>query len=108
MMVDGSEGREFTVTVANAGPDAATGIVTVTATAANGVPIAGSPWTFSFDLAAGTSIGFTQLFTINLGGRTTIDWTAVADAEFDVNPGNNTVTATTSVKVTGGGGGGRP
>ena len=35
-MVDGSEDREFIVTVANAGPDAATGTVTVTADAADG------------------------------------------------------------------------
>ncbi len=106
-MVDGSEGREFVVTVANAGPDAASGTVTVTATARNGVPIAGSPWTFDFvDLVAGASKGFTQYFAIDLGERTTIDWEAVAAAEFDVNLANNVVTATTSVKVTGGGGGG--
>ena len=106
-MVDGSEGREFTVTVVNAGPDAASGTVTVSATAANLVPIAGSPWTFEFtDLPAGFSFGATEFFTIDLGERTTIEWTAVAEAEHDVNLGNNTVTAATSVKVTGGGGGG--
>jgi uncharacterized repeat protein (TIGR01451 family) len=108
-MVDGSEGREFTVTVANAGPDPASGTVTVTAVARNGTVIVGSPWTFTFtELTKGASESFTQLFTINLGARTTIDWTAVAYAEYDVNLSNNTVTATTSVKVTGGGGGGRP
>jgi len=104
-MVDGTEGREFTVAVANAGPDAASGTVTVTAVAANGGTIVGSPWTFTFtDLAAGASESFVQAFSVNLGEKTTITWTATAIAEFDVLLSNNTVTATTSVKVTGGGG----
>jgi len=105
-MVDGSEGREFVVTVANASgsADAASGTVTVTATADNGVVIVGSPWEFKFiNLAVGTSESWTTFFTIDLGERTTIIWTATADAEFDVNSANNTVTATTGVKVTGGG-----
>jgi len=109
-MVDGSEGREFVVTVANASgsADAASGTVTVTATPENGGSIEGSPWEFEFtDLAVGASSSWTTFFTIDLGERTTIDWTATADAEFDVNVANNTVTATTGVKVTGGGGGGR-
>ncbi len=65
--------------------------------------IEGSPWTFEFtDLAAGAGESFTQFFTIDLGERTTIDWTAVADSvEDDVNLGNNTVTAVSNVKVTG-------
>lgn len=106
-MVDGTA-REFTVTVANAGPQAASGSVTVTAVAANGVPISGSPWTFPFDvLAAGSSKPFVQAFSINSGERTTIAWTATATAEFDVNLNNNTVTETTVVRVTGGGGRGR-
>jgi len=106
-MVDGST-REFTVAVANAGPQAASGTVTVTAVAANGVPISGSPWSFSFnDLAAGASTSFIQSFSINLGARTTIAWTGNATAEFDVNLNNNTVTETTNVRVTGGGGGGQ-
>jgi hypothetical protein len=107
-MVDGTA-REFTVTVANAGPQAASGSVTVTAVAANGTPISGSPWTFPFDvLAAGSSKSFPpQAFSINSGERTTIAWTATATAEFDVNTSNNTVTETTSVRVTGGGGRGR-
>lgn len=107
-MVDGSEGREFTVTVANAGPNPATGTVTVTAVAANGVAIVDSPWTFGFsDLAAGASKSFTELFSINLGERTTITWTATASAPNDVNTSNNVVTETTSVKVTGSGTGGQ-
>ena len=108
-MVDGSEGREFVVTVANASgsADAASGTVTVTATPENGNSILDSPWEFEFtDLAVGASSSWTTFFTIDLGERTTIDWTATADAEFDVNSANNTVTATTGVKVTGGGGGG--
>jgi hypothetical protein len=107
-MVDGTA-REFTVTVANAGPQAASGSVTVTAVAANGTLISGSPWTFPFDvLAAGSSKTFpAQAFSINSGARTTINWTATVTADFDVNPNNNTVTGTTSVKVTSGGGGGR-
>jgi hypothetical protein len=104
-IVDGSEGREFSVTVANSGPDAASGTVTVTAEAANGVPIAGSPWTFEFSVVAGASQGFTEFFTINLGERTTIDWTATVTAEFDFPVTNNTVTAVSTVKVTGSGGG---
>lgn len=109
-LVDGSEGREFTVSVANAGPDAASGTVTVIADAANGVDIDGSPWTFTFiDLPAGASQLDVQFFSVNLGARTTIDWTATVVAPHDVNPGNNTVYETTNVKVTsGGGGGGRP
>lgn len=108
-MVDGSEGREFFVTVANASSstDPATGTVTVTAIAEAGGPIEGSPWAFPFeDLAPGASQNWTTFFTIDLGQRTTINWTAVAAAPDDVNYSNNTVTATTSVKVTGGGGGG--
>jgi len=103
-IVDGSEGREFVVTVANAGPDAASGLVTVTATADNGGAVIGSPWAFTFtDLAAGASQSFDQFFTVSLGERTTIEWAAQVTAEDDVNPANNTVTETTSVKVTGGG-----
>ena len=106
-MVDGTEGREFTVAVANAGPDAASGTVTVTAVAENGGTIAGSPWTFPFTgLIAGASESFIQPFSIDLGEQTKIDWTATAVAEFDVLLSNNTVTATTNVRVTGGGGGG--
>ena len=108
-MVDDSEGREFFVTVTNASSstDPATGTVTVTAIAENGGTIDGSPWVFEFtDLAPDASESWTTFFTINLGERTTINWTAIAAAPDDVNLSNNTVTATTSVKVTGGGGGG--
>ena len=100
--------REFIVTVANAGPHVATGTVTVTATAAAGGPVLGTPWDYSFtNLGAGFSASFDEPFMIDLGRSTTITWTAVVAAEFDVNPLNNTVTATTNVKNTGGGGGRR-
>ena len=99
--VNGQE-REFTVTVANAGPDLASGTVTVTAST-NGTV---EEWVFTFDdLAAGTSESFVQLFTITTSSDT-IDWTAVVEAEFDVIESNNTVTATSTVKASGGGGGG--
>ena len=102
-MVDGSEGREFFVTVANASgsADPATGYVEVTATAESGGIILGSPWTFNFtDLAVGASKPFTQFFTVDLGARTKINWTAVAVVLYDVNPPNNSVTAVTNVKTT--------
>jgi len=104
-IVDGSEGREFTVAVANAGPDMASGAVTVTAVA-DGNPIATFPMVFTFtDLASGSSKSWTQLFTINLGHATTITWTATVTAADDVNPGNNSVTETSKVVITGGGSG---
>ena len=104
-IVDGSEGREFTVAVANAGPDSASGAVTVTAVA-DGKSIDTFPRVLTFtDLASGTSQSWTELFTISLGHATTITWTATAAAEYDVNPSNNSVTETSQVKVTGGGGG---
>ena len=100
--------REFIVSVANAGPDAATGTVTVTAVETNGAAVPGSPWVYEFtDLGGGFSESFVEPFDIDLGRSTTINWTATVEAEFDVNPLNNTVTATTSVKNTGGGGGGQ-
>lgn len=94
-MVAGTEGREFTLTVANAGPDAATGSVEVTAKDSTGASIPTFPRTFSFTILAGASQSWTQGFTINYA--TTIAWRATATAAFDVNPGNNSVTATTTV-----------
>jgi len=113
-IVTGTEGREFIVTVANAGPDPATGTVTVTAEVADGSPAPG-PWTYPFtDLAAAQSVAFTQLFTApTVSEATTITWRADIDAPYDPDDGplggNNTATATSSVRLTGGGGGdGRP
>lgn len=117
-MVDGSEGREFIVTVANAGPDKAIGTVKVEAFVENGgaifpvvapengifYPETNPPcWVFDFTLAAGRSQTFPQLFSVDTGAHTSIIWTATAEAEDDVNTANNTVTATTNVRVTGGG-----
>jgi hypothetical protein len=95
-MVAGTEGREFTLTVANAGPDTATGLVVLTATDANGRSILTFPRSFDFTLASGTSQSWTELFTINYA--TTITWRATATAEYDVNTTNNRVTETTLVK----------
>jgi hypothetical protein len=105
-MIDGmEEGREFIVSIANAGPDAASGTVTVSAEETNGRTINGSPWIFEFtDLGANRSESFTQIFIIDLGYATTINWTATVASADDANPNNNDVTATTSIKVTQGGG----
>jgi len=92
--------REFFVNVANAGPDAANGTVTVVAT--NGGTL--GSWTFSFtDLPSGQTASFTQLFTFTTSSDT-INWTATAVADgpgTDPNPGNNEVFATSTVKATG-------
>jgi hypothetical protein len=101
-MVAGTEGREFTVTVANAGPDAATGVVTVTATDSTGAAIATFPRSFAFTIVAGASQGWTEGFAVNYA--TTVTWTATATAAFDGNATNNSVTATTQVIGRGGGG----
>ena len=91
------------VPVKNAGPDTASGTVTVTAVDSNGAAIPTFPRNYTFTLLAGTSQSVTEGFGIAYA--TTITWTATATAEFDVNPANNTVTATTT--VTGAKGGGR-
>jgi len=101
-MVAGTEGREFTLAVANAGPDAATGTVLLTAVDSNGVPIATFPRTYSFTLVPGTSQSWTEGFSISY--KTTVTWTATIAAEFDVNVSNNSVTETTTVIGKGGGG----
>lgn len=100
-MVAGTEGREFSLTVANAGPDAASGAVLLTAVDANGAGIPTFPRSFTFLLAAGTSQSWTELFSID--AATTITWTATATAEFDVNTTNNAVTRTTVVTGKGSG-----
>ena len=63
-IVDGSEGREFFVTVANASgsADPASGTVTVTAIPESGGNIEGSPWVFEFtDLAVGATRASTHV-----------------------------------------------
>jgi hypothetical protein len=115
-VVDGSSDREFIVTVANAGPDDATVALTVTATpAVDGTVMANlgegfvpSPFVFpETAITAGSSHAFSALISVDIGERTTIDWTAEATTvETDVNETNNAVTAVSNVKVTRGGGGG--
>ncbi len=89
--------REFTVTVANAGPDAASGtVVGKTRKARMGTLILSFPRTYTFtNLAPGTSQSWTETFRVKYA--TTVTWTATATAEFDVNTGNNVVTETTIV-----------
>jgi hypothetical protein len=94
-MVLGTEGREFILTVANAGPDAATGTAIVTATDATGAPIPTFPRSYPFTILAGGSQSWTDGFTVNYA--TTVTWSATAVGDFEVNPGNNTVSATTEV-----------
>jgi hypothetical protein len=102
-MVAGTEGREFTLTVANAGPDTATGIVGLTAVDATGATIPTFPRTYPFTLIAGSSQSWTEGFSLTYA--TTVKWTATVTAPDDINLGNNVVTATT--QTTGGGGGRR-
>jgi hypothetical protein len=100
--VSGTE-REFIVTVANGGPDPATGTVTVTGVLGTGEVFPGSPWQFGFtELAEGESASFTQLFSVT-SPATTITWTATVYAAYDVVPSNNTVVKTTNIKGSGGG-----
>ena len=103
-MVAGTEGREFTLTVANAGPDATTGTIVLSATDSDGEAIPTFPRSYSFELAPGSSQAWTEGFSVDY--VTTITWAATANAENDVNPANNTVTATTEVIGKGRGQGG--
>ena len=122
-----TEGREFILTVANAGPDAASGVVLLTAQSTNGAydnvveidnpaDLLDGPYywnaaeqRFEFpieDLPAGFNDSWTVYFKIKNNSATTITWTATIDAEFDVNDNNNSVTAVTTVIKSKGGGGG--
>jgi hypothetical protein len=104
MVADAEEGREIIVTVANAGPDVATGHVTVIGKNADQVEIFNESRDF---VIPGGEIysNSSDPWLFSLGYATTVSWTATATAEFDLNTGNNTVTATTKVMTTGGGGG---
>lgn len=101
-MVAGTEGREFTVSVANAGPDTAVGVVELTATDSNGAAVPTFPRSFPFTILPGASQSWTEGFAVSYA--TTVTWRATATAPLDVNLGNNVVTETTQVI---GGGGGR-
>jgi len=102
--VNGGE-REFFINVGNLGPDEAFGTVTVVASGAEGVI---DSWPFVIEeLPVGQTASFTQLFTIDTAGST-INWSATVVADppgTDPNPSNNTVTATSKVRASGGGGG---
>ena len=117
-MVAGTEGREGTVTVVNSGPAEATGTVMVTGVDLDLLPI-GPLYRVvdgvvteevifddaeEFTLPAGFSQSWTFFFSMDYA--TKITWTAVADAEFDVNLANNSVTEDTVVNRAKGGGGG--
>jgi hypothetical protein len=117
-VVDGSSDREFIVTVANAGPDAAEVTLTVTAVPAiagevladldDGEGFIESPFVFPPTLIPpGGNHAFSAIISVDIGERTTIGWTATAATDFDVNPANNVTTASSNVKVTGSGGRGR-
>jgi hypothetical protein len=103
-MVIGTEGREVILTVANAGPDTATGTATVVGIATNGQTVFSESMDFSIN--AGQEASKTWIFTIDFA--TTVNWTATAIpdcATCDLNTANNTITETTTVRGTGGGGG---
>lgn len=123
-MVADTEGREGTLTVANAGPADATGFVKLTGIDSEGEAVGplylidggivtetelfvGTEYTEPFTLAAGYSTSWTFFFSMDYA--TTIEWTAEVMAEDDVNASNDVVTETTvvtAVKAGGGGGGG--
>lgn len=108
-MVAGTEGREFTLTVANAGPDLATGNVEVTAVDADGISIPTFPRSFDFTIIAGASQSWTEFFSVD--AATTVTWTATAVPDCDTcdaNPLNNSVTEITTVTGQGGGNGNKP
>jgi len=103
----GTEGREFTATVANGGPDLAAGTLIVTAERADGgdVLVEGfPPGLFEFTFAGLQSgLSFTTgpvMFTLGEpDGRTTITWTATVVPD-DIDPfmDNNEVIETSNVR----------
>jgi hypothetical protein len=109
-----TEGREFVVSVANAGPDTAAGTLTVTAnTDAGGDVLVNDlpgPFVWEFDgIIPGLNFTTgTVYFTIAPPHESAkITWTATvvpAAGSEDPYMGNNVVTATSNVRVTGGGG----
>jgi hypothetical protein len=113
-VVSTTEGREFVIAVANAGPDTAAGTVTLTATRADGGSVlvdgmGADVFTFTFDgLMPGMTYSTgTVYFTLSAPhDGTTIEWVATVAPEFvDPNLGNNTVTKYSNVRPARGGGG---
>lgn len=120
-MVAGTEGREGVVTIDNAGPAAATGLVRLVGMDANDTIVAplyrmvdgtvtdetifnqGDNNAEVFEIASGFSQSWTFFFSMDY--PTTINWTAEVIAAEDVNENNNEVTAETIVTETKGGGG---
>ena len=100
MVADAEEGRDIIVTVANAGPDVATGHVTVIGEDAAQVEVFNESQDFVIH-AGGTYSNGNDPWLFSLDYATTVSWTATAYAEDDLNTGNNTVTATTKVMTTG-------
>lgn len=100
MVAGAEEPREILLTVANAGPDTATGYVSLTGTDSNGAVVFEESEDFEIP-GGGTHL---SEWGFSLEYATNVDWTATAYAEDDLNPANNTVTAVTKVMTTGGGG----
>jgi hypothetical protein len=115
-IVDGSSDRELIVTVANSGDDATVTLRMTAVPAVDGLVevdlgdgsgfISGSSFEFApVVIKGGASTTFTAFISVDIGQKTTIDWTAYADAGVgDLNPANNIATAVSNVKVTSGGG----
>ena len=125
-MVPTEEGREFIVTIANAGPDMASGSVWVHAETTGDaevwtllvdefgelildddlLPQRDSTGPFEFEFTDNDPLSWTTKFTVFPAEATKITWTATIVADHDVNDMNNSVTETTNVNLTGKGGGG--
>jgi hypothetical protein len=113
-VVSTTEGREFVVAVANAGPDTAAGTIILTANREDGgdVIVAGlgmNVFTFDFDgLVPGMTWSTGEVyFTLSEPHEgTTIEWKAEVFPEFvDPNLANNEVTKYSNVRPARGGGG---
>jgi hypothetical protein len=100
MVAGAEEDREILLTVANAGPDTATGYVKLIGIDANGAVVFEESEDFVIP-GAETNL---SVWGFSLGYATTVNWTATAYAVDDLNTGNNEVKATTKVMTTGGGG----
>ena len=120
-MVAETEGREGTLTISNAGPADASGLVELVGIDSDGAVVGplflmdgetitetelfvADDYTEPFELEAGYSTSWTFYFSMDYA--TTITWTATVIAEDDVNASNDTVTEVTVVTAVKGGGGG--